>query len=888
MLLWAGTNQHRHGLSPRSSHGPVPGSVFKFSRLVFLLAIIVGCAFGTTHGAELEQVESLFLNGRYEDAAKLARAELKERVRNEDWPILLSKCLLATGQYAEAQAVIATALARNPWGIRVRLAAREVLMQNGQVDQARELVQEINNLAATRTYAYRDSASLVALGKAALLLDADARRVLDNFFNRVKKADPTFRETYLAIGQLALDKYDSELAGKTFQEGLERFENDPELLYGLAKSYSTGDRSEMLPLLEKVLTRNERHVPTLLLLADHLIDAEEYKKADEMLDKALGVNAGEPEAWAYRAVLAHLRNQPQEEEKARGTALSRWKNNPKVDHLIGLKLSQKYRFSEGSAYQRRALKSDEEYLPAKRQLAQDLLRLGEDEEGWALAEDISKTDGYDVLAYNLVTLHDTVSTFRVLTNADFKVRMHPHEAAVYGQRVTDLLDRAKRALCRKYGLEIQKPTVVEIFPEQKDFAVRTFGMPGGEGFLGVCFGNVITANSPASSTANLINWQAVLWHEFCHVVTLGLTKNKMPRWLSEGISVYEERQANQAWGEQLSPRYREMILKGELTPVGNLSAAFLAPKTPFHLQFAYYQSGLVVEFLIEHFGLEALKKILRDLGDGKSINRAIEDHTTSLSRIEKQFAEYARERAEQLGAGLDWAEPNPEDLRDGPDRWMTKHPKSIWTLTHQAKKLLAEEKWAEAKVPLQKLLELYPENTGPDNAYLLLAEAHRGLSETEQERAVLNKLARIDADALESYVRLMELETGAQDWNGATRNALRFLAVNPLVAPPYRFLARASEELGRDSDAVQAYETLLLLEPPDPADLHYRLARLLHKTGDTGAKRQVLQALEEAPRFRDAHRLLLKISREKQPAELEASSAEPPISPTAINNQKEP
>ena len=111
---------------------------------------------------------------------------------------------------------------------------------------------------------------------------------------------------------------------------------------------------------------------------------------------------------------------------------------------------------------------------------------------------------------------------------------------------------------------------MEIFPEQKDFAVRTFGMPGGEGFLGVCFGSVITANSPASQGGSPSNWKAVLWHEFCHVVTLHKTNNKMPRWLSEGISVYEERQADPAWGQSMNRRYREMILDGGLTPVSEL------------------------------------------------------------------------------------------------------------------------------------------------------------------------------------------------------------------------------------------------------------------------------------------------------------------------------
>jgi tetratricopeptide (TPR) repeat protein len=813
-----------------------------------------------TRAADVDDARKLYFRGKYEDCMKAASDGADDQPRDEDWPILLNQCLLTLGRYRDAQTAVSNALERMPWSIRIRLAARETYLRNGDPERAKELLTEINDRASTRSIAYRDSVNLVTIGQAALLLGADPRRVLDNLLNRVKKADPACREVYLAIGQLALDKGDFELAGKTFQEGSEKFSDDPEMLYGWAKSYANGDRAEMMTLLEKVLNLNERHVPTLLLLADHLIDAEEYKKADETLDKVLTVNPHEPDAWAYRAVLADLRNEPAQEKTARDTALTSWKTNPRVDFLIGEKLSQKYRFAEGSSYQRRALSSDENYLPAKGQLAQDLLRLGQEEEGWALAEDVYKQDGYDVLAYNLVTLHDTLAKFQVLTNNDFKVKMSSHEAAVYGDQVTNLLERARHTLCQKYGLDLTNRTTVEVFPEQKDFAIRTFGMPGGEGYLGVCFGNVITANSPASHVTERINWESVLWHEFCHVITLGLTKNKMPRWLSEGISVYEERQANPAWGQGMTPRYREMVLKGELTPVSNLSGAFLAPKTPMHLQFAYYESSLVIEFLVDRFGLDSLKRVLHDLGEGKSINDALEANTMPLSKLDKEFSAFARDRAENLAKGLEWSEPTEEDLEKGKDSWIAHHPKSVWSLTEQAKKLLAEKKWTEAKEPAQKLVDLYPEGTGGNSGYWLLAQAYHGLNQTNDEQAILVKLARLDGESIETYQRLMDLDAANKDWPAVARNAQRFLAVNPLVPPPYRSLAQADEALGKIPQALHAYQTLLLLDPPDPADLHYHTARLLYQLGDPAAKRQVLEALEEAPRFRDAHRLLLKIA----------------------------
>ena len=69
---------------------------------------------------------------------------------------------------------------------------------------------------------------------------------------------------------------------------------------------------------------------------------------------------------------------------------------------------------------------------------------------------------------------------------------------VYGEQVVQLLHDARKTLCQKYGLELNSKITVEIFPNPDDFAVRTFGMPAVSGYLGVCFGKVITANSPAS------------------------------------------------------------------------------------------------------------------------------------------------------------------------------------------------------------------------------------------------------------------------------------------------------------------------------------------------------------------------------------------------------
>jgi tetratricopeptide (TPR) repeat protein len=548
----------------------------------------------------------------------------------------------------------------------------------------------------------------------------------------------------------------------------------------------------MIAALDAALHVNPRHVPALVLLAEHQIDCEDRDSAAKTLDRALAVNPWDPDAWAYQAVLAHLTNDPNAVAGRRAKALKFWPNNPRVDCLIGRKLSQNYRFAEGAACQRQSLKFDPNYLAARIQLAEDLLRLGDEQQGWTLANEVNKKDPYNVEAYNLVHLHDALAAFQTLSADGLLIKMDKKEAAIYGDKVVELLQQAKSTLCAKYGFEPNGPVTIELFPNQQDFAVRTFGMPGVEGFLGVCFGKVITANSPRAATA--FNWQSMLWHEFCHVVTLSLTANQMPRWLSEGISVYEESQHNPTWGQQMNPTYRRMVLGGELTPIGNLSAAFLSPKTPMHLQFAYYESALAVEFLVQRSGLDSLQAILADLAKGEPINTAIAKHAGPLDKIETDFAAFARQRAETLAPGVDWEQPPREQLGRGEGvpplraevedkakmaspqsvaQWLDKHPNSFWALTAQADRLLADRQWEQAKAPLQKLIALYPKYADKDNAYQLLAAVHRNLNETTQEAEVLGTLAGLSSDAADAYQRLMEIGTEQKNWAARSRPSNR-------------------------------------------------------------------------------------------------------------------
>ena len=339
-----------------------------------------------------------------------------------------------------------------------------------------------------------------------------------------------------------------------------------ELHFGTARAFAPSDRKLMAVHAQAALKANPKHIGARLMMADHLIDREGYQEAEVFLDEALKINPHHPEAWAYRSVIAHLRNDRAAEKTARAKALAHWKTNPRVHHLIGKKLSQKYRFAEGSAHQRQALVFQKDFLPAKIQLAQDLLRLGQEKEGWALAEHVHAQDGYDVTTYN--QSHSKAHSHHTsLTNANFIVRMEPREAWCMACALR-LLERAHQALCGKYGLKLDRPVTVEIFADQNDFGMHFWHRQS----CSACdrLPHYRQQPPPNSPRRPIGNQSCGTSFPYRHP---GAHENKMPRWLSEGISVYEERQANPAWGARMSPRFREMILGGELTPVGKLSGA---------------------------------------------------------------------------------------------------------------------------------------------------------------------------------------------------------------------------------------------------------------------------------------------------------------------------
>ncbi len=819
-------------------------------------------SYASLHATDLDDVTKMINSGKYAEAEAFASEQVERGIWNERWPKTLIHCLLIQGKAKPAVEIYQEAIKRYPTSLSLRLLGIDALRESGLGDEATEASQQILRLMQTAPSRYASRDNLVAMGEYFTEQGEDARQILELFFDRVLDSDPTHLGACIASAELALSKNDFKVAAETLKRAVEIAPEDPQVHYLLARTWESSDRLRSNEALNTALDLNPKHPPSLTFKAEAAIDSEQYESAQTILGLILSINPNYQEAIALQAVLAHLQGDFEAEANLRSKALMTWSSNPRIDHLIGKKLSDKYRFAEGAAYQRRALELDSSYLPAKFQLSQDLLRLGNDEVGWELAKQVADSDPYNVVAVNLLNLNQRIKTFTSIESDGIVLRMDSDEAAIYGQQVISLLAEAKNVLCSKYEVEPDAPIVVEIFPDQKDFAIRTFGLPGGAGFLGVCFGKVITANSPASQGENPTNWKSVLWHEFCHVVTLEKTNNRMPRWLSEGISVYEERQRDPSWGEKISPIYREMLLNDSLTPVSELSSAFLTPPSAIHLQFAYYQSSLVIEFIVENHGHQALLEILSSLADGLPISPALEKSVGSLAKLDSHFQEYAKRVANDFGSGANW---DREDLPESPtlndlEAFVSQSPNHYWGVRSLAEKYVEENRLQDALKLLQTLEALGCFTGDSGDPLFLLAKIHEQLGDSDQESKALQQYIQLNPSSLDALFRLNELAIEKSDWAQLLRDAEKILAINPLRQEGHQAVALAAEKLGSSTQAINSLTALSAMDPIDPALIHFRLAKAHLDSGQPQqAKEHVLLALAEAPRYGDAHKLLLQI-----------------------------
>jgi tetratricopeptide (TPR) repeat protein len=820
--------------------------------MISVMAVSLSLACG--QGSPLvDEVEGLILKGEYAAVVQKTSENFGDRQNRLRLGTLEMRALLEMGRNDDALMRARGLYRRAAGDPQLCWEIVRALNAMGERDGAREVVRR--TLEETPP---ADAASRIAYGRLMLLDGWEPKEVLQKWFQPAKQADPQSRLPYLAIGRLALANHDRELAAENFREGLKRHPGDAELLLGMAEAGAELPRDQQDPdngvtgYDDLALKANPALVAALLFKGKNLSDAKKFAEAEKVLEKVFAVNPQHAEAWAAMAGISFVQDRAGDAAQRMLRAQADWPGNPRVPELIGACLARHYRFEEGIRFLEEARGKDPGSASIAFELGSNLLRFGRIDEGWVLISEVHRSDPYHVAAFNLITLRDRLKGFPILERDGVQVRLSPEDAAVFGQRALDLAVRAKTTLCEKFGVTLSQPVMVEMLPRQEDFAIRTFGLPGGEAFLGVCFGPLITMTSPRGRLGRN-NWEAILWHEMAHTITLEATRHRIPRWLTEGISVHEERLENPGWGMWMSTEYSDRILSGDPLKLTDLDAAF-GGKDIMH---AYFQSSLVVEHLYREYGMEKMRAVLASIATGRTVADAFAQHMDPLDKIETSFLPRLIGQAKAYGGKMDWAPLTDDEFRayrQDPEGWISTNPHRYAAWMLRATKLSGEGKWEEARQQLEQIISVEPENHEGANPYAMLATACRNLGDVEGETAALRKLLDLDANAAEAASRLVEL-AGPVGPEERLERAHALLAINPFSEGAYRLIAATTP----GGESRKALASLIALEPLDIGRLHYDLALELKESDPEAARRHVLKALEDNPRFRSALELLVSI-----------------------------
>lgn len=822
---------------------------------------------------------ALYWSGEYEACIEMCAAEVERGVWNERWSWQLIECQFTTGAYEEAIEVYENVVQRYASSLRLRLLGERAYLFLGRDREARETRQIVHDLLDRLPAQFSQRENLIPLGEFFLGEGEDPKKVLEICFDQAIREDPTMVEAHVATAELALEKHDAAVAAQSARKVIELEPENPLGHYLLAASLNESNREQSAESVQRALQLNPRHVASLLQLTRNAIDSQNFEIANSLLSDLESINPRHADLWSLRAALAHLNGDFKSEGKFRSKALADRPLNPRVDFLIGRTLANQYRFSESATYQRRALKMQADYIPALQQLAQDLLRLGELEEGWRLANKVRDLDPFDVSIYNLSLLEKRLETFTSIRFPGFVVRMQADEAVIYGDEVRTLLTQARDLLTEKYDATLVEPVYVEIFPEQGDFAIRTFGLPGGEGFLGVCFGRLITANSPSALRQTPTNWKSVLWHEYCHVVTLQKTQNRIPRWLSEGLSVHEELQRDPRWGQILTPEYRGMLLGSDFTPLSQMNRAFMQAKSPLHLQLAYLEAALAVEFLLEQKDARTLNLLLDDVASGINLNQSLGKNYDDIDQLDRKFRQFVTTKCEAFYPETNF-QPLSEDEK-GSDilRIADMEPQRYAAQIAAGMVSMQTKQYTEAIKYFKHAHSLFQEDRSPNSALRLLATAYQRNGDETLALNALEQQVSLCADDPASLLELGEHAFREQQWEPLARWSKALIAINPMQQRVQELRTLAAQNLNDTPTTISGIQAQLQMGVSDKAAMWLQLARALQRESKIPeAKRAVLKAIEEAPRYAEALRLF---------ADLDALSQVAQPSDTTTNSQTE-
>ena len=747
--------------------------------------------------------------------------------------------------------------------VQADLRRAELLHLTGKEEQAKEIFE-----ALAKYYEDNDVDSaeeLTAIARALTYLEKyqDAK---DMYLEAIS-ADETYIEAQLGGGELFTSKYNYEEAATFFEDAKKINPNNARLHLAIAANKRIGGGDEMNAALAESQKINPNYVDAKIFAASLDLEGERNSAAVAQLDAALKINPNSLEAHSLRAAMFWLQNKPAEHDTEVKTTLA---INPRYGSLyetLGHFATQTRRYRESVAFLREGIKLSPNLYSAHLALGMGLLRMGDFEEGRAEVELAFKGDPFNLWAKNTLDLLDTMNEYKTTKSGDFIVKIAEKENDVLAGYATDLLTEVHTTLTTKYKFTPRGPISVEIFPNHDDFAVRALGLPG-LGALGVCFGQVIAQDSPTARAGEPFNWGSTLWHEYAHVITLQITDHLIPRWFSEGLSVFEEHKARPGWGDDWSINHIKAFADGRWFKISEIDNGFLRPKRPDDINLAYFEASQICHFVEEKYGFNAILDMLRGYKEKKKTPEILLSALKlSEADFDREFNAYVQGKIGGYVKALEPAWKNKE-LAQIPKEELTKQaeaqPDNFILNVRAGLEMLSANKWDAAIKYLKRSIELFPFQTGEGNAYEALAHIYKQQGNKAGEAEALEAFIKVDENDYEALKRLAQLKLEAGDKARALELLKMSFYVNPFETTAHSTAGDLLLEVGGASGgaekAVREFQIALAANPPNIAEAQYNLARAYFTAGKKPeARRYVLRSLENAPSFEKAQELLLKI-----------------------------
>jgi len=770
---------------------------------------------------------------------------------------LRARAQIAQGHYQEAQTLLTPAASAQPDSdAALELGLLELYLgkRADGIRRLRVLTGRLSPRSARDFFRLAQAASALATFQ-----DAQAFKDANSYFRDANKLAPNDPDINAAWGELFLDKHNPADAMKSFQEALRVDDSHVGALIGAAEVNTGMNPPAARAALERALKINANSVPALLLQAELALDDRERDRARESIKKALAVNPNSLEARSLDAAIARLEDKAAEFDRLAQDVL---KINPgygEVYRVAGDHLARNYRFDEAVTLVRRALTLDADNTRAYSDLGTHLLRTGDEPGARVALERAFKGDAFDQTTFNQLDLLDTIDKFVTITDGDIIMRLDPAEVGVMREYAMPLAKEALGTLQKLYDFKVTGPILIEMFPKHDQFAVRTIGLPGFIGALGACFGRVVTLDSPNAREPGEFHWGETLWHEIAHVITLQLSKNRLPRWLSEGISVWEERRARPEWGREMDMSFAQAINEDKVLKLKVLNEGFSDPRL---ISLSYYQASLVVDHIVDTYGEPKLRDLIRSYGEGLETEAAVKESLgVSLDQLQEGFDARLEKQYATLRKSLQTpkveSKPTPDDLK----KLAETNPESFAVQMQLAVALHQAKDPKGAIQALERAAKLAPTATGDNNPNKMIAAIAGEMKDEPRQIQALDALLKVDASDVESARQLAKLLDSVKDDRRSEEAYRRVIGIDPFDRDAQTAYGRLALKRKDNDAAVRAFRAALARNPPDRAQAHVDLAEAYVSAGQAAeAKKEILAALEIAPSFEKAQDLLLKIA----------------------------